>query len=608
MTPDQRTFLAEHVFSYLRGTLEVEKARQVDRLLIEAPDAAEAVSRLDQLLRAARSRDPAVFTDGTAADAWPALQAALECDTPGAWSGPAPWDDPAPPPQEAALPNPPALPGPVTGLGQGVRSADAPAPDPAADALFARIRAQVEPAGEVAPSGSTPRAVPSPARDVAAESPLSPAARVGASWLQRQGLGATGEHPRSAQQPRRRSGARAGWVRSLALAAAVLLAFALGRWWGPGGSAQDAPGLPTGDGVARAPADVALPTPAATPAAPGLVALAAPAQTLRLWTPQATPARWSLTDASPWHLTLEDGALVVEFLGGPLQETLTVHVGDHTLEVVGTMFHVQGHRGEVTLEVLDGRIAARAAGAEPVEVAGGQVWRSAAPALVVPAVEALPAEWAGTLDVAGHDARLAAVLRPSRQPDPSDGTGDGAVAGSGSPPPSTAGLERTAPGRAPVEGAGQGGRPQPGPAPRTPPGPRPPSAPTGTSTPTTPPVPSQTQPPAAESAPFAPEPWAEALEGGRSAMASRNWRAAADRLESALRTLPPLHPDALVSRLDLASIYLRQLQRPTDAERHLRRFVDLAPSDPAAPAARAELCRLVTARQGNDVRCPAGAP
>lgn len=89
----------------------------------------------------------------------------------------------------------------------------------------------------------------------------------------------------------------------------------------------------------------------------------------------------------------------------------------------------------------------------------------------------------------------------------------------------------------------------------------------------------------------------------RSAMEAGDYERAAERFERLLERLPPDHPDASTAHLDVARIYLHQLDRPERAAEHLRTFVRRWPDDVAADSARRELCRLADRRGWDEGLC-----
>ena len=81
------------------------------------------------------------------------------------------------------------------------------------------------------------------------------------------------------------------------------------------------------------------------------------------------------------------------------------------------------------------------------------------------------------------------------------------------------------------------------------------------------------------------------LASARAAQRAHEWAQAAEQYEVWLRQSGVTSQSGAV-RLDIARIYLDRLRDPSRAMGHLETFVAQFPDDVAAPAARAELCRI----------------
>jgi tetratricopeptide (TPR) repeat protein len=84
------------------------------------------------------------------------------------------------------------------------------------------------------------------------------------------------------------------------------------------------------------------------------------------------------------------------------------------------------------------------------------------------------------------------------------------------------------------------------------------------------------------------------------ALAARQYAQAAQDYERLLTRTPAGTPEAATLRLELARIYMRELNQREQAIGHLRAFIKDHPDDVAAPSARRQLCRLGGA---DDIDC-----
>lgn len=77
------------------------------------------------------------------------------------------------------------------------------------------------------------------------------------------------------------------------------------------------------------------------------------------------------------------------------------------------------------------------------------------------------------------------------------------------------------------------------------------------------------------------------------ALAARQYAQAAQDYERILQRTGAASPEAATLRLELARLYMRELNQREPALNHLRAFLKDHPGDVAAPSARRQLCRLV---------------
>jgi len=483
----------------------------------------------------------------------------------------------------------------------------APAIDPAADALFDRIEAAID-------------ADAAAVADLDGDASPASAGGTGARRVANTASDAHRAAPTAAESDaedaddaavvdlvdtlvRRRRAARAAAI--VAVAVAVLALLVVVR---PFGGAPTAPAPAPGD--ADAPSPVAADDPAIapdpTPEAPApddesardgaptapeavIASLALDADAHGAVRVFASPgAAYTVSDGPDHVLALTEGAAVVEFVGDGT-ETLRVDVGDWSVRVVGTAFFVEAG-DDPDVRVLTGAVEVTSPAGTSHLTDGIALDGRGPRAITAPERAALVAR----VDVDDHRA----ALRERRADDAA--------------PSETAAASPTPPRRPPVATP----TPIPTPTPTPTPGPRTdarddgpidaglgngadPTIPSGDPSESATTTAGSTDDPIVD--PDATEPTpdhaalaAEARDRGRDAQRRRDWVTAADAFEASLAAEPSA-PGAGTVRLDLARIYLRQLDDPERALPHLEAFVLAHPTDVAAPAARDELCRAAEA-------------
>ncbi len=288
-----------------------------------------------------------------------------------------------------------------------------------------------------------------------------------------------------------------------------------------------------------------------------LPSLSAPAPSIELR--GTADARWSLDESGEEArvLRIDAGAVLVEYV--PTDERgLRVVAPSTEFDVIGTVFYVDAREPETKVGVLTGAVQV-----DGQTIAGGEVRDDGG----VRSLNASDnAEWQGHVDVAMHEVRLVAsaarresitlldpALTATDAPEREQELENAAAT-----PPVAEHIPRAEPERS-VE------RNEP-------------------------------------SEELRPEPVPEPVdlrEEAELAMAQRRWQDAANAYESLIRA----GDGSSGTRLDLARLYLRQLDMPDRALPHLRRFVQDNPSDPVGDSARGELCRISEIRGMQEPLC-----
>lgn len=243
-------------------------------------------------------------------------------------------------------------------------------------------------------------------------------------------------------------------------------------------------------------------------------------------------------------VNVKEGTVLVEFTPkDPRSEKLAVRAGELTVRVVGTIFYVHRSTAGSIVGVVTGKVEVTTQEGESLFLTDGQEYD--ADGGIRTAREATRDEADAYVDVDAHDARLAA--RRDSAPTPVE------------PPPSSAERAERAE-RVEPEASGDEER--------------------GMSV------------------------LAQTLRDQASeAVRMRQYSDAARLLEDLIVELPSGHPAAMSARLDLSRIYMRQLDEPTRAVPHLKRFIVDRPDDPATPSARTTLCRILEAEGETDTAC-----
>lgn len=285
-------------------------------------------------------------------------------------------------------------------------------------------------------------------------------------------------------------------------------------------------------------------------------------------------AVWSVEGGPSYQLSLREGAVLVEFVGDG-RNSLTVASGDWSAKVVGTVFYAEAG-DEPDIRVLVGAVDVRSADeARIVRVDGGAAFQGDT-LRALDGGESLAL--AGYVDPGEHQAELDAA-REARVADEQRAWDQRRLGERGAEPARENPERNSAAGEATArENAEQriaaASPPADGRGSQTPPE-------------TAPDVRSDDEedeaPPSLSSG--------ELGQLARDAQRRRDWASAAEHYEAWLRQTP-VGAGAGAVRLDLARIYLRRLDDPAGAYRHLESFLRSHPDDVAAPMARDEFCRV----------------
>ncbi|MFB6375211.1 MAG: FecR domain-containing protein [Bradymonadaceae bacterium] len=285
----------------------------------------------------------------------------------------------------------------------------------------------------------------------------------------------------------------------------------------------------------------------------------------------ATPdASWELTGREPVTVRLDAGTILVEYLPDGA-EGMRVQTRDTQIRVTGTVFYVTTDGAWTSAGVAEGRVDVEVPGRDqPIAVEAGQ--RLGAGYQLESLSDRARAAIDAHVDLEKHRSTLETM--ESSDSSGSDEAPDRESGGELAAVPSS-------PDRAPED-----------------------NRPDDRSTES---APSKTKPSERRATegerPALPDRVAELRRQARAAMNRRDFAAAVRHYESMLDRLPNGH-DAIPSvHLDVARIYLRNLDRPKAAARHLRTFVTRWPDDPAAKSARDEFCRIATELGRDDPLC-----
>jgi hypothetical protein len=342
------------------------------------------------------------------------------------------------------------------------------------------------------------------------------------------------------------AGRRRGTSRWIAAGGALVAAAAVLLWvsTAPSGRVTVAPIDPVGPGAFER-----------------LAPASSPRASVRIFAAPGT--RWSFAGAGRRMIVLESGTLLVAYAPGDEAQTegrLRLVGPDFEIEVVGTVFFASTEAGG-SVGVAAGTVDVRRDRGPPVRLQDGErLGERGEPAPIgaeiLRGIEAL-------VDLEAHRTPAEAETPPAAE-DPPDLEPEalGRVADAPEPPRQVAARPR-------VRRAGPG-------------------AEAG--------LPSVEAPDDRDGA------WAQA----ESALRAGDDAGAARILEALLEGLPPRDAAAGPVHLDLARLYAERLGRPERALMHLGRFVDGWPGDVAAPAARAELCRIAVSLGVDEPRCEAG--
>jgi tetratricopeptide (TPR) repeat protein len=258
-------------------------------------------------------------------------------------------------------------------------------------------------------------------------------------------------------------------------------------------------------------------------------------------------------------LIVSAGAVLVEYV--PVDDRgLHVIAPNAEFDVVGTVFYVDARDENTQIGVLTG--AVQVAGSR---VEGGQVLENGA---VRPLAPRDSAEWAGHVDVAMHEVRLEAsaarlepiaILVPElEEPPRSEANPETAL--------EVAAAEHIAERASRRERSARTVREEPS---------------------------EEVEEIRPSQAPM------DLRAEAETAMAQSRWQDAATAYESLIRA----GDGSSGTRLDLARLYLRQLDMPDRALPHLRRFVQDNPADSVNESARRELCRIAEIRGMQEPLC-----
>jgi tetratricopeptide (TPR) repeat protein len=284
----------------------------------------------------------------------------------------------------------------------------------------------------------------------------------------------------------------------------------------------------------------ATPAPAAPVLQEAELAALAPAESdadgVRIFASEG--AVWRMDQAEQAHVVrLSGGTLLIEFLPSAQRRSLRVITPQAEVEVVGTVFFVraQAKPQQEAVGVLAGAVRVRRAGASDAKlVKRGEAIEADGD---VRELDAKVAEQAAPMiDLVAHEAALAA-LAEAVQPQPVE-------VGSPSDPPALEPAPKDKPAKL-----------RPSPQPRV-------------------------------------ETDAALRQRASDALASRQYAQAVSAYEQLLKRAPRGSAEAATLRLELARLYMRELNQREAAARHLRAFIADHPNDVAAPSARRQLCRL----------------
>jgi hypothetical protein len=317
MTHDDAHFLREQAFAYLRGELDATDTRRFEHLLLLDPQAAEFVSRLDDMLRAARVPRPETWTQRDPDTAFDAILADLDAPympAAGPTAAPASTSEfgasilPFAPPRD-----PRAFPA-------------APPADPG-DALFAAITERLDAPTITLIQTPVPAALSAP----------TPAAAPPAAASNDDLDDAFGPVP-----PPRRA-ASGLWL----MAAAVLLGVSALIWRLV---ASDAPPAATPDTAQVAEASAA---PESDSALQQIAMVAEGLENVQVFA--SDDAAWSLSEGPAHVLTLERGTVLVEFVGDG-SSSLRVDAPAWDIAVTGTVFFASVDAPGADVGVLVGSV------------------------------------------------------------------------------------------------------------------------------------------------------------------------------------------------------------------------------------------------------------
>ena len=262
----------------------------------------------------------------------------------------------------------------------------------------------------------------------------------------------------------------------------------------------------------------------------------------------STDAEWSLEGRDDLVLQIERGTLLVEYLPRDGRQ-FRVEAPNMRVRVVGTIFYVSAQERS-SAGVIAGAVEVDREGEETIELEEGQRVRGTG------AVESIPEEDVRTLrsqvDVRRHHAALRRRMEASQAEDRDEAT-------------------ETAPAR---ESVADESRDEP---PRR--------------------VPSQLS-----------EALADRRAKAESAIRAGQYRKAESIYRELLGELDPAHPAAPSIHLDLAGLYLEQMNRPRQALPYLRDFLRKWPNDVAAAAVQRRLCALAGELDVDEPRCDETAP
>jgi hypothetical protein len=568
MSTDERHLLASQVFAYLRGELDEADRRRFEGLLLADERVSHFVSQVSDMLGAARSQEPTTWTDTPADEIFASVETRLAQEGPQAnvsvgtvtlSGGVMPRSAPASP-----------LAGSDGAGSQGVRSTE--------DALFASIltrvatseayaatqpldretRAGAEAAGRTvvelgsatmirelsaldsAAAGSTRTLLFGSTREL-----IEPAGPIRAAVKVVSEVDDELDRADLDRSPNR-------WRLGLAALAAVVLAGVMALVWNaqqePAGAgerpvqlagAEDSGATGAGADVAPVPSQMTV-----EQALAGAVQQPTGRESVRVFASDG--AEWRIgSDEEGTLLELTMGALAVEFLPLAGEPPLRVRTPEYEVRVVGTVFYASTGLEGPEVGVATGAVEVTVEGESAGRLSTGEVYdRQTGERSTEEQFEWLE----GRVDVAGHEAALreraaaagsVAAVAPGRQPE--------RTRSPGREPERVREPVRGAP-EAALEDATTGSAEVPAPV--------------------------------------------DLRARARALAAAGDWRAAAAAWERVLAQVPASSGEEATIRLDLARIYLRQLESPLQATGHLRSFVQRFPNDVATPSVLQELCRI----------------